>query len=364
MTNITTDNDDDLNPYQEYAIAGVVILLFGLLYWFLNYGWNIDAETAATVKPAGPFAVVVGQDKLEFNAAAQETAAATGAEGNAPATATMEKAVPPAALPPAPIQATLGSGQNSSTPAQSAVEKAADSNPVASTPVEPVVVADAAPTEKPIPETAFLDAAPAGKPAPETAFLDAAPAGKPAIGTAFLEVTPVDPDAFKAEAETHTPAPSSTEAPVSQPVQAAEYKLPDGGEVAIGETGFAAELLQAINQDAVDKPIISDKITFSKGSVQFDAASEQPIREIAALLHTFPNIKLLIRGHTDETGIPGRNTELSLLRANAVGAALVKLGIDRRRLSIMGMGDLEPIDTNATEEGRKNNRRVDVMIIH
>jgi outer membrane protein OmpA-like peptidoglycan-associated protein len=69
-----------------------------------------------------------------------------------------------------------------------------------------------------------------------------------------------------------------------------------------------------------------------------------------------------VEGHTDNTGGINHNRELSKQRAQAVRDWLVKRGIEASRLSAEGFGPDRPIDSNTTEEGRRNNRRVEFHI--
>lgn len=314
MTDSITDHDDDdLTPHQEYTIAGVVILLFGLLYWFLNYGWNVETDSGLT-----------------------------GARASGADVAMME-----------PVRSSLANvvlGAGVTTPVAGSSPAAPAAKPV-STPVAPAATVAAVAGQTPPPAAATV-----------TDASSAVPPTQVATDTAAQDSGPVGPASPKAETAVQTPAQVAGK-PEDQAAQPLVYKLPDGSEVAIGSTGFEAGLLQAIVKGEANKPIIFDKITFDKGSARLNVASDQQIRATAALLNTYPNTKILIRGHTDETGVSSSNTELSLMRANEMGVALVNLGIDRSRLRIMGMGDSNPIDSNATEEGRRNNRRVDALII-
>lgn len=71
-----------------------------------------------------------------------------------------------------------------------------------------------------------------------------------------------------------------------------------------------------------------------------------------------PNYKAEIQGHTDSKASEKYNQTLSENRANNVKAYLIQNGIEESRLTSKGFGELEPIDTNDTVEGRANNRRV------
>jgi outer membrane protein OmpA-like peptidoglycan-associated protein len=75
-------------------------------------------------------------------------------------------------------------------------------------------------------------------------------------------------------------------------------------------------------------------------------------------------MKIEIGGHTDDKGTIEYNQKLSESRAKAVVKYLVNKGIDERRLKYKGYGELSPIDTNDTEIGRFNNRRVEFKILY
>ena len=79
-------------------------------------------------------------------------------------------------------------------------------------------------------------------------------------------------------------------------------------------------------------------------------------------MNTYPKTNVVLRGHTDNKGATKKNIELSLMRANSMGLALGALGIDTERVRILGMGDAFPINSNETEKGRKNNRRIEILL--
>lgn len=81
---------------------------------------------------------------------------------------------------------------------------------------------------------------------------------------------------------------------------------------------------------------------------------------VVKVLNENPSVKIRIEGNTDNIGTPKYNMGLSERRANSVKAYLVKAGIDESRLSTIGYGLTRPIATNATDEGRALNRRVEL----
>lgn len=106
-----------------------------------------------------------------------------------------------------------------------------------------------------------------------------------------------------------------------------------------------------------------DRLTFNAGSAELDPVkSQDQLNNIAQVLKVFPGIQLKIGGYTDNTGSQAANLALSQARAEAVVAAIAALGIDPSRLSAEGYGPQFPVADNATEEGRAQNRRIDVRV--
>lgn len=110
---------------------------------------------------------------------------------------------------------------------------------------------------------------------------------------------------------------------------------------------------------------ILDQVKFKTGSALIEAGrdSEEVLEAVQSVMKAHPEIKhLRIEGHTDKTGSAALNKKLSADRAASVKTWLVKHGIEAGRLSSTGFGPDKPIDTNETEQGKKNNRRVEFHI--
>ena len=90
------------------------------------------------------------------------------------------------------------------------------------------------------------------------------------------------------------------------------------------------------------------------------AAASQQVNEIADILRGYPQAKAEITGYTDNAGNDAANLRLSQERAAAVMNKLADLGIDRSRMTAEGYGEDNPVATNATGQGRQQNRRVEV----
>ena len=107
---------------------------------------------------------------------------------------------------------------------------------------------------------------------------------------------------------------------------------------------------------------LPDDVTFGTDSatVRSDLAAE--IRSIAANLVSYPNSTIQVIGHTDNTGTAAYNFDLSQRRAVAVRDILLGAGVPSNRLSAAGAGEDRPVASNLTEQGRAQNRRVEIII--
>jgi outer membrane protein OmpA-like peptidoglycan-associated protein len=104
-------------------------------------------------------------------------------------------------------------------------------------------------------------------------------------------------------------------------------------------------------------------VLFETGEVQLRQEAMASLVEVVDLLQSEPEKKIRIEGHTDSTGDAATNLKISEQRANSVQEALVSLGVESGRVTIAGMGEDFPIASNETEEGRAQNRRVDVILL-
>lgn len=105
-------------------------------------------------------------------------------------------------------------------------------------------------------------------------------------------------------------------------------------------------------------------IYFDFDSAEIKPESEPTFQAIAEMLRDHPTLKVYVVGHTDMTGTLDYNLNLSKNRAHAVVQKLVnEYGISGERLRARGVGPLCPVTTNQTEEGRKQNRRVELVQI-
>jgi outer membrane protein OmpA-like peptidoglycan-associated protein len=114
--------------------------------------------------------------------------------------------------------------------------------------------------------------------------------------------------------------------------------------------------------DALSTEARLAKLYFANSSIVVDPGSQAELRKIAKIVKNCGNVEIEVGGHTDNLGNPTSNKRLSLLRANAVVDFLIAEGVGSSSLKAHGYGQEHPIATNGTLEGRRFNRRVEVVV--
>jgi OmpA-OmpF porin, OOP family len=142
--------------------------------------------------------------------------------------------------------------------------------------------------------------------------------------------------------------------------------FPLHGYVVVLEREGMKQSLGFLDASAMKKAIDTDGRVALYINFDVDKATLRPdaqpvVAEIGKLLGGDPALKLSIEGHTDNTGTPAHNQELSTARARSVLGALVGLGIDPARLQSKGFGQDKPLADNGSEDGRAKNRRVELV---
>jgi len=134
----------------------------------------------------------------------------------------------------------------------------------------------------------------------------------------------------------------------------------------IQEETFTQSLI--LTPDAIKSELDnSGKITLEGIYFDFDKATLKPesrkaILSAVALMQRYPDLVLSVNGYTDDKGSDDYNLKLSADRAAAVKGVMEAEGIETSRLSSRGHGEKEPVADNASEEGRAQNRRVELSI--
>jgi len=104
-------------------------------------------------------------------------------------------------------------------------------------------------------------------------------------------------------------------------------------------------------------------INFAVDKAVLELGAEDMIKEFVKLMQLYPELKIEIQGHTDNTGSAQHNLQLSNKRAEAVKQYMLLFGVDPSRTISKGYGMTQPIEDNSTEKGRAKNRRVELVKI-
>ena len=129
-----------------------------------------------------------------------------------------------------------------------------------------------------------------------------------------------------------------------------------------------AEEMEALEDAEVKRVGEGIQITFDSGilfgfdSYQLTPQAQENVMKLAKILNDYPDTNIMINGHTDSKGSEEYNQTLSEKRANSVSNYLKMQGISGVRLTTIGHGESLPVASNDTDEGRSQNRRVEVAI--
>ena len=112
--------------------------------------------------------------------------------------------------------------------------------------------------------------------------------------------------------------------------------------------------------------VLTDKLLFDSGSAELKPISHNLLDALARMLKTTVRNPIQVEGNTDNVPVSGvypTNWELSTARATAVVRYLIGHKVNPNRLAATGYADRHPIATNATDPGRRRNRRVELVVI-
>ena len=133
----------------------------------------------------------------------------------------------------------------------------------------------------------------------------------------------------------------------------------------------AAELRSQLANDGIsvtnagDRLIVSlpQDITFDTDSYTVRPSLRSDLGKVAGNLLRYPDSRVQVIGHTDNTGDAAYNMGLSQRRANAVADILQADGVRYDRITTLGRGEEQPLASNLTAEGQAQNRRVEIIVI-
>ena len=104
-------------------------------------------------------------------------------------------------------------------------------------------------------------------------------------------------------------------------------------------------------------------VTFAFNSSDLNSQFYPVLDKVAATLAEYDKTVIEVAGHTDSVGSDAYNQQLSEKRASSVASYLASHGVNRTRVVTVGAGEAHPVASNDTEEGRAQNRRVEITIV-
>ncbi|MDX9788816.1 MAG: OmpA family protein [Desulfobacterales bacterium] len=201
--------------------------------------------------------------------------------------------------------------------------------PVATTPASEGIAISPLPAEKAPPVTAPVAPVPVPVPSDQTA----ATTVSPTVGS----VAPVSP----------TPAHDAASAAVPAQLPAQRLDSPQPSQ----------EVPVAVPE--IESPLV---VRFKFNANDLSQEAYETLNRLAAYLKAMPTANIIIKGYTDAYGSYGYNLSLSNFRANIVKNYLAGHGVDALRMTTLGLGSRDPMDTNETPAGRNANRRVEIEV--
>ncbi|GAC29585.1 OmpA family protein [Brumicola pallidula] len=109
--------------------------------------------------------------------------------------------------------------------------------------------------------------------------------------------------------------------------------------------------------------VMPGNITFASGNADIAQGFLPVLDSVILVLTEFNKTLVVVSGHTDSTGSGSLNQNLSEKRAQSVSDYFFKNGIIRDRLDVIGFGETQAIASNATEQGKQKNRRVEISLL-
>jgi outer membrane protein OmpA-like peptidoglycan-associated protein len=169
----------------------------------------------------------------------------------------------------------------------------------------------------------------------------------------------------KAAAEAAAAKAAAEQAAIQAKAQAASE---EAARAQAATAALRAQLLQQLNEvlQTTDTPrglvVNMADVLFETGKYALSVDAQLKLAKLSGIIQAHPGLNLAIEGYTDNTGTPDFNMKLSQQRADAVRQFLISQGLSPDTISSKGMGQADPIADNSTAAGRKQNRRVEIIV--
>jgi len=121
---------------------------------------------------------------------------------------------------------------------------------------------------------------------------------------------------------------------------------------------------EALPTRVTERGLVSEigGVQFATGTSNLNGSAREALARFAGVVASYPGLRFDVEGHTDNTGSPTANNELSLRRAIAVRDYLIGQGVAASTIDVQGLGSSRPMADNTSADGRTRNRRVEIIV--
>ncbi len=164
---------------------------------------------------------------------------------------------------------------------------------------------------------------------------------------------------------TDTTTVTNTTSSAATPAVAVEQvTLPNGKVVGLEPKTLNYDLQRYLASSApTPQTFTFENLNFATDSASLPADAQATVGALAQILTAYPKAKVQLNGYADATGSDPHNTQLGAQRAQAVAQALQAQGVAADRIKTATGGASNPVDTNATSQGRAENRRTELTVL-
>ena len=164
--------------------------------------------------------------------------------------------------------------------------------------------------------------------------------------------------------ETTTTTNTTSSAASTPPVAIEQVTLPNGKTVGLAPKTLNYDLQRYLASTApTPQTFTFDRLNFTTDSAALPSDAQDTVTALAQILTAYPKAKVQLAGYADSTGTDPQNTQLGAARAEAVAKALASQGVAADRIQTATGGSSKPVDTNATSQGRAENRRTELTVL-
>lgn len=185
------------------------------------------------------------------------------------------------------------------------------------------------------------------------------------LGLLFFALRSCEDDEVETERvnESTTMTTTAPGAAATPAVGVERVTLPGGQAVELEPNSLNYQLQQFLaSPEPAPRRFTFDRLNFATNSADLPADAQSTVVALAQIMNAYPNAQARIEGYADARGSEPVNAQLGARRAEAVAQALIAQGVPAARVTAATGGESNPVDTNATAEGRAENRRTELVV--